>query len=328
MAAALLLYASSAYAQFPADCKTAENINWANQYGTRLRVESYNSTKRPIVVGCPITCRVESWLDGTASGVAIANDAFNAWVYRILSVPRGGTWWTYSHHWQIIDNIWPLSDTWVYNGLVKTPASVIDYRTSSAEDCVDGYWDGMYCIPYNSPIIVDTDRNGYSLTSAADGVRFDLDSDGVPEQVAWTAEDSDDAFLAMDRNGDGRIDNGSELFGNFTPSVSGRNAANGFEALKALENPLYGASNVDGLVDAQDAPFARLLLWRDANHNGISEPDELTPASDAGLLSIDTTYKTSRKKDRHGNEFRQRASAAWTYGDFFVYDVCFTTEPQ
>jgi hypothetical protein len=125
----------------------------------------------------------------------------------------------------------------------------------------------------------------------------------------------------MDRNGNGRIDDGSELFGNYTPAVSGRNAANGFEALKALEDPTYGASHPDGRFDSRDAPFPRLLLWRDANHNGISEPDELTPAAAAGLLSIATDYKTSGRRDRHGNEFRQRAKGLWDDGEFFMYDV-------
>lgn len=318
MAAAFVLCAGAAHAQIPADCKTASNENWAGQFGNALRVESYNSTKRPIVVGCLIKCRVESWLDGTSHGVAIDDDPFNANVYRILSVPRAGTWWTYSHHWQIIDAPWPLPDVWVYNGLEKTPAYIVNYE--SAETC-DGYWDGFQCIPYNSPLIVDSDRNGYRLTSVEGGVRFDLDGDGTAEQLAWTEADSDDVFLAMDRNGNGRIDDGSELFGNYTPAVSGRNAANGFEALKALENPVYGASEVDGLLDSRDAPFTRLLLWRDANHNGVSEPDELMPAAASGLLALETEYRTSRRKDRHGNEFRQRAKGLWADGEYFIYDV-------
>lgn len=320
LAAALVLCANISHAQIPADCKGAENSNWAMQFRTRLRVESYNSTKRPIVVGCAIRVRVETWLDQTNHGVQISEDTFNAWVYRILPVPYAGTWWTYSHHWQIIDYPWPLPDVWIYNGLAKTPADVVDWGGPTGY-CADGYWDGFECIPLNSPLIIDTERNGYRLTGADEGVRFDLDADGVPEQLAWTEADSDDAFLAMDRNGNGRIDDGTELFGNHTPAVSGRNAANGFEALKALENPMFGASHADGQFDARDAPFPRLLLWRDVNHNGVSEPDELTPVAGSGLLSISTDYRTSGRRDRYGNEFRQRAKGLWEDGEFFVYDV-------
>jgi hypothetical protein len=197
------------------------------------------------------------------------------------------------------------------------------------ETCgMDEYWDGTKCVPTYCPIIFDVDRNGYRLTSAEDGVWFDLDADGTPQQVAWTHADSDDAFLAMDRNGNGRIDDGSELFGDATPATrdpeSGAwiNAANGFEALKFLENPDFGVSRADQILDANDAPFSRLLLWRDANHNGISEPDELTPAAAASLESISAyDVKTSGRRDKHGNLFRLRAVALFGGRSGYVYDV-------
>ena len=105
----------------------------------------------------------------------------------------------------------------------------------------------------NCPFIVDTARDGYRLTSVDNGVRFDLNADGVPEQVAWTRRDSDDAFLALDRNGNGRIDDGSELFGNYTPArpdTPGVTTPNGFEALKFVESAAYGASERNGVIDS------------------------------------------------------------------------------
>ena len=142
-----------------------------------------------------------------------------------------------------------------------------------------------------SPIIVDTGRDGYRLTSVKNGVHFDLNADGTPELTAWTRRDSDDAFLAMDRNGNGRIDDGTELFGNYTPAYTDRTdvtTLNGFEALAFLQGSAYGRSRLDHQIDRADAAFARLLLWRDANHNGLSEPDELTPLGAAGVRAIST----------------------------------------
>jgi hypothetical protein len=75
---------------------------------------------------------------------------------------------------------------------------------------------GWYCNTGSSPIIVDTNGKGFQLTSAQQGVRFDISGTGRPIQLAWTVPGSGNAFLALDRSGNGRIDNGKELFGNFT----------------------------------------------------------------------------------------------------------------
>ena len=189
-------------------------------------------------------------------------------------------------------------------------------------DCSDCPEDGTTDYDW-SPIIIDVARDGYRLTSLENGVRFDLDADGVPEQVSWTRQDSDDALLAMDRNGNGTIDSGAELFGNATPAYPEGDVTtpNGFEALKFLELPDYGRNRPDATLDGRDVSFSRLLLWRDANHNGISEPDELVPATAAGVVAIPTDYKTKRRVDKYGNQFRQRGTVIWADGPDFCFDV-------
>lgn len=158
----------------------------------------------------------------------------------------------------------------------------------------------------NTPIIVST-TGQYRLTDPAGGVLFDLDADGLAEQVAWTAPDSDDAFLALDRNGNGMIDNGTELFGNVTPIYADAidpPSRHGFFALKYLEGPSYGTSDIDGILDDRDAAWAGLLLWTDRNHDGTSNPDELTRLNDAGFISISTYFRQAGRRDKFGNEFR------------------------
>ena len=160
-----------------------------------------------------------------------------------------------------------------------------------------------------SPIVIDVDHSGFSLTGASDGVTFDILGDSVPLQLSWLDAASTNSFLSLDRNGNGRIDNGQELFGNLTPQPPSA-SPNGFIALAEYDKPANGG-NGDGRIDERDAVFAALRLWRDENHNGQSEPNELRPL--AGLLqAIDLNYKESKHTDQFGNQFRYRAK---------VYDV-------
>jgi len=147
------------------------------------------------------------------------------------------------------------------------------------------------------PIILDLGEHNYRLTSLPDGVQFDLRNEGRRRQIAWTRAHVENAFLALDRNGNGRIDNGSELFGNYTPLRSGALAPNGFRALAELDD------NYDRVVDARDAAWQILLLWTDRNHDGWSGADELQPISQSIVSALETSYRTIGKKDQWGNLF-------------------------
>lgn len=158
-----------------------------------------------------------------------------------------------------------------------------------------------------SPILVDVAGDGFSLTSIEGGVRFDLDGDGLREMLAWTSAGADDAWLALDRDGNGTIDGGQELFGDKTPQPRPVKALkNGFLALAVYDDPAEGG-NGDGMIDARDSVFSSLRLWRDANHNGLSEPGELHTLGGLGLTSIETDHKQSKRTDEHGNRFVYRA---------------------
>ena len=201
------------------------------------------------------------------------------------------------------------------------------------ENCGDGQQPGPYpecgCVPI-SPVVVDVAGNGFNLTNASTGVSFDFNGDGTAERISWTAPNSDDAWLVLDRDQNGTIDNGSELFGNLTPQSNpppgmGRN---GFNALVEYDRTAKGG-NGDGLITDRDGVFRNLLLWQDTNHNGISEANELHTLNQLGLTAIECDYREAKRRDQHGNAFRYRAKvidtrntqiSRWAWDVFLLSD--------
>lgn len=178
--------------------------------------------------------------------------------------------------------------------------------------------------------MVDVLGDGYDLTDAAGGILFDLGATGTPRQIAWTSAGSDDAWLALDRNGNGTIDRGMELFGDRTPQpfLTEGEVKNGFRALAVFDR-LDRGGNGDGFITNADSVFADLRLWQDVNHNGYSEPEELHPLPELGLVKIDLDYRESRRRDDYGNWFRFRSKVRDAHGHQlgrWAWDVWLVTQ--
>jgi hypothetical protein len=153
-----------------------------------------------------------------------------------------------------------------------------------------------------TPIVLDLGPGGFRFTSFAEAVLFDMNGDGAADRVSWTDPESRTAFLFLDRNSNGEVDDGRELFGAATPQPASPEP-NGFAALRVFDGPALGGDG-DGRISAADAVFPLLRLWTDADHDGRSQTSEIAGLAAEGIEAIELEPVVSNRRDRYGNELR------------------------
>jgi len=181
------------------------------------------------------------------------------------------------------------------DGISKVNKTYTDYTfLQSGED--DRSWDAAI-----TPIVIDLNGDGIKTVSRADSIgTFDLLGNGKEIQSGWLS--NDDGFLAIDRDANGKIDNVSELFG-------GSNKGDGFAKLASFD------SNGDSWIDAGDANFASLLIWRDGNGNHQTDDGELLTLGDAGITQLNVNFTELPFVDAQGNLHFERSSAVLDNGN-------------
>ncbi|MBL4827672.1 MAG: hypothetical protein JKY66_08170 [Spongiibacteraceae bacterium] len=172
-----------------------------------------------------------------------------------------------------------------------------------------------------SPLVLDLDGDGVETLGLDQDIYFDLDNSGFSELSGWVGKD--DGLLVLDRDGNGNIDNGSELFGNHTQLQSGEKAENGFAALAELD------TNADGVISIDDAAYADLQVWQDANSNGEVDSGELHSLSDFNIAQLNLGYSASSFVDDAGNAHAQVGHYTLANGiERDLTDVWFDTNTQ
>ena len=165
-------------------------------------------------------------------------------------------------------------------------------------------------IPRIDPLALDLDGDGIETISANSGITFDFDGDGLKTGTGWVK--GDDGFLVLDRNGNGAIDTGKELFGVDTLKSNGQLASDGFDALRDLDG------NADGLFNAQDAQFANVRVWQDLNQDGVAQAGELKSLAEHNITAINLAA-TQTVENSNGNLIS--AVGSFTRGDGTVGTV-------
>ena len=180
--------------------------------------------------------------------------------------------------------------------------------------------DGKYYI--YDPLVLDLDGDGIETVGSRklNGAVFDHDGDGIRTATGWVK--ADDGLLVVDRNGDGIINDGTELFGDSTLLADGTKAKDGYAALREFD------SNSDGRVDAQDKHFNQLRVWRDLNQDGICQTNELFTLEQVGVKALNLANKNTNTNLGNGNTLAQSGSYETTDGRTHAMgDVNFEHKP-
>ena len=178
--------------------------------------------------------------------------------------------------------------------------------------------DQIQHLQFGSPIVLDLNGDGVHTRNVSEGVQFDLYATGQATQTGWV--DSTDGLLAYDRDGNGTIDSGAELFGTSTVLANGQTASDGYVALKELD------ANGDGVIDAKDAAYDKLSVWVDANGDGVSQSGELHSLASLDIASVNVDATKTSVKDA-GNWIGAASSYTRTDGTTAATgDVWFTAQ--
>jgi len=175
--------------------------------------------------------------------------------------------------------------------------------------------------PRRDPLVLDLDGDGIETLGQQAVTYFDHDANGFAELTGWVS--GDDGFLALDRDGDGRISDGGELFGDHTVLASGVVAANGLQALAEWDLAANGG-NDDGVIDAGDNVWSNLRVWRDQDADGFSDAGELFTLGDLGINAINLGFSDTGVSDGLGNtqqrvgHFTRADGTAGTIGEYLL----------
>jgi len=186
----------------------------------------------------------------------------------------------------LIVGVAAVAGGWAGSKLWDTWHETVEGWVGQLFDLVGGInGNSSYRIERYDPLAIDLDGDGKVGTVGMNGwhgVLFDSDGDGIRTSTGWIS--ATDGMLVRDIDGNGKIDSGRELFGDQTILSAGGTAKDGFEALRDLD------TNHDGKIDASDAAFSTIRIWRDANSDGVTNEGELLTLAELGITELSTAY--------------------------------------
>ncbi|HAT1685459.1 TPA: hypothetical protein I8Y21_006329, partial [Klebsiella oxytoca] len=186
------------------------------------------------------------------------------------------------------------------NGLFKLLSDLL-WPGSSGPGTSDAYQNSHY-----DPIVIDLNGDGVKTISKSAGLVFDHDGNLFAENTGWVSPE--DGLLVLDKNHDGKIGSGNELFGSNTILNNGQKAQNGYEALREYDE------NHDGVIDKNDTIWSQLKVWQDKNSNATVDDGELFTLEQLKIAGIKLNYKNINNTDSEGNTHLQQGGVIYEDG--------------
>lgn len=310
-----------AYAQCPNDTWGARNSAIFVRSGTSVGISTqtvlvHTLEHQPCGGNVKAKAVMVGQGDGPCTAGPMSGTHTSAQAFTNCNSLVAGTHWTHGYHYWESTQVSESDSTTVELSGTEDPCEG-GCEPGYTTDCQgDQQPDECGCCVNYTPIVLDLGRRGVEMSNARDGVMFQINDTGSTLMMGWPVQSSN-PWLFLDRNGDGLVNDGSELFGNTTRLRSGQPASNGYEALAELD------SNGDRVLDELDTMFGQLRLWHDADRDGVSIPSEIHSLAEDGVVALSLDAREMNRVDRWGNRFRLRArvTIASSPGPRFSYDV-------
>ncbi|WP_347506175.1 hypothetical protein [Pseudomonas anguilliseptica] len=247
----------------------------AVQYGTRLL---------SVEVGAELKWTPNGWASGVDGQIAVAGVTITDIAeFAITSVENSS-----------VSELFKTRREWQESGTGDSHKEWLRKRNMPRIDpsSNDKFKTALRFVQVYDPLALDLDSDGIETVSSDAGITFDFDGDGLKTGTGWVK--GDDGFLVLDRNGNGSIDTGAELFGVDTVKANGQKASNGFDALRDLDG------NADGVFDDQDEQFANVRVWQDLNQDGVAQVNELKSLAEHDITAVNLG-STATNQNSNGN---------------------------
>ncbi|WP_310887021.1 calcium-binding protein, partial [Pseudomonas syringae group genomosp. 3] len=241
-----------------------------------------------------------------------AGDAWDSSIEEIHEGLNSGT-----ELYSVISSYLEEQGEFIKNSLLDGAGEISNSFDDLLQSLSNSFEDALHTV---SPLVLDLNGDGFKMTGLTSATFFDHDANGVKEKTGWM--DNHDGMLVRDLNNNGTIDSGLELFGNNTLLSNGKDAANGFEALRELD------SNRDGVFDARDVAYIDLKVWVDANGDAQSDIGELHALTELGIEKIDLLYSSANVLDSNGNRILQVGTYFSSGTSKAIADEWFVTDPS